>query len=514
MVIRSHGAPPWVYEKLKEKGVKVCDATCPMVIRVQRIVSSFAKKGRKILILGEKGHSEVSTLLEYAKGKGKVVGNEKELIEVLKELLPQESVSLVSQTTQNKKKFKKIETILKEKRKDVLVFDTICKETDERQEETRKLAKECDAVIVVGGKNSANTRRLKEIAEAQGTETFHIETEKELPTEKLSNYKKIGITAGASTPNWLIQRVIYELEKIVGKKNWIENILIPLWRFIIRSHLFVALGAALLSYTCARLQGIEPSIAYEWIAASYIFAMHLLNHITDPTTLEINYPARSDFYRKFRKLLIILGIGGILSSLVVAGFLGVLPFIVVLGMSILGALYRIQIVPKPLRKKTGYSKLMDIPASKDLFLAIAWAFILVLLHLMSERRAFTLSSLVAFLFTFTIAFNRSLIYSIRDVQGDMMTGRESIPVIAGVRNTKFLSGITLGGIGFLLLYGWLAGWVSSLAPLLTLPLLYYLFFLSLSEDSEIFYKDITFETVVDANLIFSAVLSYLWYLFF
>lgn len=505
ILIRAHGITPREKEKIKKKGIKIIDATCPRVLKVQSIVKRCAKEKKEVIIIGDKKHSEVKGLMGYAENRARVVETEKELLTLLKQ--KNRKFCLVSQTTQNRDKFEKMKKIAKKFGKDIEIYDTICEETDERQEEVKKLSKICDAVIVVGGKNSANTKRLAEIVKERGKVSFHIETEKEIPAH-IKKFEKIGVTAGASTPNWLIQRVVYRLEEMAGEKNRIKKFFLSLWRFFIRSYLYVAFSAASLCYACSRLLGIEPSLSFEWITASYIFAMHLLNHLTEPLSLDINYPAKSDFYRKHRKLLVILGTLGVISSLGVSWFLGIKTFGTVLLLSLLGLLYRFKISFKKLK----YRSLSEIPGSKDIFLALAWASMLVILNIFSTKGRISGNAFVVFLFAFSMAFSRSLIYSLRDLQGDMMTGVESIPTIIGEERTKLLGVFTITLTFGVLFLSYITHMTSILSLFLLINLAYYAVLFFLPQDSAIYYKDVTFETIVDGNLVLSFIVSYVWFL--
>jgi 4-hydroxy-3-methylbut-2-enyl diphosphate reductase len=315
------------------------------------------------------------------------------------------------------------------------------------------------------------------------------------------------VTAGASTPNWLIQQVISRLEELGPKKGagfWLTRAL----RFLSLSNIYVAFGAACLSYACCRLQGIEPRLTFEFIAGFYIFAMHLLNHFTD-RAVTYNEPARVEFYDRYRWLLIGLGIASIIGALLVAGFLGLIPFLFLLGMTGLGILYRVNIVPRSLNLH--YRRISDIPASKDTFLALAWAVVLVVLHLISANERFSLATLVAFGFSLGLAFTRSVIYSIRDLQGDLIVGRETIPMIFGIdRTRRLLAGVGIGVV-LLLLVGAGLGWTSSLGYWLIGIVVYAGLYQWLFYQRKILPGGWA-ELVIDTSFILAGAIAYLWYL--
>lgn len=216
IIIRSHGIPPEKEKELRDMGLKVIDATCPYVKAVHEAVCQLTQEGYFVVLVGEKNHPEVVGTLGYLRacnGKGIVV----ETLEDLREALKYERVGVVAQTTQNEEFFKKVVGELALWVKELKVINTICNATSLRQEAVRKLAPEVDVVIVVGGKNSGNTRRLYYIAKELNPNTYHVETEEELEPEWFKNAKRVGITAGASTPDWIIERVISRIKEICSE---------------------------------------------------------------------------------------------------------------------------------------------------------------------------------------------------------------------------------------------------------------------------------------------------------
>lgn len=209
VAIRTHGLPPMERKRLEKSGAKLCDATCPDVGIIQGTVRKHLKLGYYIVIIGYREHPEVKALLGFAEKNGACVNSAKEVAALPPGLT---KVCVVSQSTQSRDKFDILVDLLKERYPKCLVFDTICRSTDMRQQEVRELAKEVDAMVVVGGRNSSNTNRLAEISRGMGTPTFLIETDEEIAQSDFRNIYKIGVTAGASTPKWVIERVIERLK--------------------------------------------------------------------------------------------------------------------------------------------------------------------------------------------------------------------------------------------------------------------------------------------------------------
>lgn len=208
ILIRAHGIPPETKAGLSRAGFNVIDATCPRVLKVQNIIDRYAASGYTAIIIGDKNHPEVIGLLGFAKGNGHVVND----INNLKALPPFKKAIIVFQTTQNITFFKKVKKWASVKFPHYIFFNTICNSTMKRQSEAQVLSKSVDAVIVIGGHNSSNTQRLAEIAGETDKPVFHVETESEMNLNLISQFKSIGITAGASTPEWIIKQICQTLE--------------------------------------------------------------------------------------------------------------------------------------------------------------------------------------------------------------------------------------------------------------------------------------------------------------
>ncbi|SHK17916.1 4-hydroxy-3-methylbut-2-enyl diphosphate reductase [Thermocrinis minervae] len=213
IIIRSHGIPPKRERELLSKGIKIVDATCPYVKAVHEAVQKLSKEGYFVVIVGEKNHPEVIGTLGYLEEVGGV-GTVVESKEDLKDVLGKEKVGVVAQTTQNEQFFKEVVGEIALWCKELKVINTICNATSERQEDVYKLAGNVDVMIIVGGKNSGNTRRLYEISKALNPKSYHVETAEELQKEWFEGVKRVGITAGASTPDWIIQEVYQRIKHL------------------------------------------------------------------------------------------------------------------------------------------------------------------------------------------------------------------------------------------------------------------------------------------------------------
>lgn len=210
ILIRSHGVGPDVYEKAEKKHLHVVDATCPHVKKAQQDARKVINAKKVLIIIGEKDHPEVISISQWGGNRAIIIDK----VEEAKEIPYCESMGVVVQTTFSQTRFKQIESVLAEKIGHLDVYMTICTATRQRQEAAVELARKVDAMIVIGGKNSANTGRLAQVCAEQGCPTYHVETAAELDCSRFTGMRDIGVTAGASTPDWIIQEVVKMMEDL------------------------------------------------------------------------------------------------------------------------------------------------------------------------------------------------------------------------------------------------------------------------------------------------------------
>jgi 4-hydroxy-3-methylbut-2-enyl diphosphate reductase len=212
VVIPSHGAGADVAERAQAAGLAVLDATCPLVAEAQTHARRLAEEGYRVVILGDPGHPEVVGLARHAGPDAVVVESEAAAL-----VLPRMArVGLVCQTTQTLDRLRAVASILLEKASELRVFNTICGATAQRQQSALDMAHTVEVVVVVGGRNSANTNRLTQICTDAGVETHHVETPEELDPRWFRGRRRVGVTAGASTPQWLIDGVVEALRRIAA----------------------------------------------------------------------------------------------------------------------------------------------------------------------------------------------------------------------------------------------------------------------------------------------------------
>lgn len=224
LIVRSHGVPPEIYQTAQSKGIQVVDATCPFVQKAQRLATEASQRGQ-VIVVGDKHHPEVQGILGWAGGNALAI----ETVQEAQELPSYEHVSVLAQTTQPIANFQRIVEELKHHTPELTVYNTICNATEERQTVARELSKKVDVMVVVGGKNSANTRKLAAIC-AEETETHLIETADELKDNWFKGIQTAGLTAGASTPDWIIEEVKNKMTEMnemddnaLNMENWADS---------------------------------------------------------------------------------------------------------------------------------------------------------------------------------------------------------------------------------------------------------------------------------------------------
>ncbi len=210
LIIRTHGIPNQLYDNITARGFKIIDATCPFVKKAQRYAKLLKESGYQVVILGDINHPEVKGLMSYA-GDDVIVTDEDSHLQGLRS-----KVGIVVQTTQPVEALKKVLSKVVDYAKEVKVYNTICNSTALRLKETEDMCRKVDVMIVVGGKNSANTTQLANLCKGLNVKTYHVETASEIDDDWFSVANKVGVTAGASTPDWIIKEVEKRLRDIGG----------------------------------------------------------------------------------------------------------------------------------------------------------------------------------------------------------------------------------------------------------------------------------------------------------
>lgn len=453
LVIRAHGITPQFQQEVQSCGMEVVDATCPLVKHAQNIIAQYAAQGYHTVIVGDGGHAEVIGLLGYTQGKGVVVSGPEEAAR-----LPHfDKVNVVSQTTQKESVFYETAEEIKKHADECQISNTICQPTKDRQKETIELAKSADLVIVVGGRHSANTARLALLCKGLAPAVLHVETEDELEAAPVTHAKKIFITAGASTPNWVIDRVaarVRELRK-PNATSRLSGLAGKIWRFLVRNCFYTAFAASALTYVCMRLEGVPADsrlLAFSWL---FVYALTAFNRAAE---------AEPGQNRRF------LTAAAILSGLFATGTALLLDG----GALTLCLLFLAAGFAYPFRHLLKL-QLLSLPGTKDIVTALGWAFTCALLPAYEHGLLLRKASYLAIFYTILLVFMRSVTLGFTSANKDLIIGRESFYKAFGMKKTKWAVTLILLALTAALATLLTLTWKPALVEMLLIGHLYTVF---------------------------------------
>lgn len=486
LVIRAHGITPTFQQEIEACGMKVEDATCPLVKKAHTVIAQYAAEGYHTVIVGDSGHAEVIGLLGYAGDKGIVVSGPEEA----RKLPHFDKVNIVAQTTQKESVFEQTTAVVCQNSTVCQISNTICQPTRLRQTETIEKAKNADLVIVVGGKHSANTARLALLCKEFSPQVLHVETEDELNETLVQNAHKIFITAGASTPNWVIDKVAARVRQYrkhtpeTGLGSFIKNA----WNFIIARSIYTASAASALTYVCMKIQGLHTQwllLAFSWLL---IFCLVSLNR-----TLEAG-PFQKNRWQIFCSLL-----SG-LAALTLAALSGVHVLIITAVFLAAGLLYPFRHLFK--------SKLLSLPGTKDVVTALGWAFTCAYLPAYTNGLFGSKASYLAIFYTVLLVFTRSVTLGFTSARKDLIVGKESFYKAFGFTATKFAITLMLLALTCVLATLLMITWKPALVVTLLLGNLYTIYIV-IYYYSHTTPRGVKEETLIDAQFFILWILSFL-----
>ncbi|HUV59293.1 MAG TPA: 4-hydroxy-3-methylbut-2-enyl diphosphate reductase [Desulfatiglandales bacterium] len=506
IIIRAHGITPAERKKIRSSNLTLIDATCPRVAKVHAIIRKYSNKGYTPVIFGDAKHPEVIGLMGYSKGQGIVIRS----VEEVEKLPDKKKIILVSQTTQDVDAYRKIIDATKDHYPGAIIFDTICDETYKRQREVRSLASEVDSMVIVGGYNSGNTKRLYQLSQSTGKPAFHIETEKELQNSWFSSTEAAGVTAGASTPNWMIKSVTDRL-KTMGKirQHPLRSIFKKVFQFLVKITLPEAIGAFFLTYAGLILSRGNADFIHPFLALLYVFSMHVLNRFLDKEASTYNDPGTARFYTQHKNFLITISLIGICAGLILSLALGIAQFLLFLALAILGLAYSIPIIPWRFGYLGRYGKIKDLPGSKSIAEALAWGTISSLLPIIGWPKPFWPGVLVSFFFVSSMCYIRSGLFDILNIQGDLIVGKETLPVALGEERALKLLLLLNSLFGIFILLSTAIGMVSNLGYFFIVCFMISFFYL------EAYYKGWMrdghlLQSIAEVNLLLAGVFAFIW----
>lgn len=440
LFLRTHGVTVEERCRLRKLPLKLKDLTCPRVGRALAIATKMSNSGFDVIIFGDSGHHEVKAILSAAGSAGRVISS----VDDVNELPDLEKPFLLSQTTQNCEVFSEILSVLKKRWPEIESSNTICDSTARRQKELRELLGKVDAVVIVGGRHSANTERLASIAGETGLRVFKIETHNELDAESLGHYRRVLLSAGASTPGWSIRKVRERLLEIQGESTGAGLI-----RRIFRSLIFSGVHIPFIALIIAMAQGNTLG-GTGWGTAGLAAGFLLWSFTNFTAVLEcrqvtMTSQKRQEFIRAHERCMLILAALSFAGAGIFSFMLGAAWVLWTAVASLFCLLYALPL----LRESRFFDLLRTIPGSREILFTLAWSFLVCILPAVSlagldfSLRLFIWPVSLAFLF-----FSRSLFLDLVDLQGDALLGMDTLPLYLGAARCRkiLLACATAGGL--------------------------------------------------------------------
>jgi 4-hydroxy-3-methylbut-2-enyl diphosphate reductase len=448
LVIRAHGITPQFRKELERSGMELCDATCPLVKHAQNIIEKYATVGYDTVIIGDADHAEVIGLLGYADGRGHVAANALEAAA----FPPFKKVNIVAQTTQQESVFEQAAQVIAAKAETSVISNTICQPTRQRQSETMEVAKNADIVIVVGGKHSANTARLAEVCRELSPKVLLIEDESELGGTDLKTAKQIFITAGASTPSWVIENVFKKVTAARRKFYYMPPQIITksVWSFILKSPVYTSVAAMCLTYAAMKLQNISINPLLLFLVLTFIFSLTGLNRLSAKIASDANIKRETVFY-------LLLGAAGLVAAFTASKDI----FLLTLFFWLLGIMY-------PFSHYFKIKKLTSLPGAKDTVTALGWAFVCAFVPAYMQDIIFANGHYLAVFYVTLLVFIRSVLLGIGAANKDIIMGKENFYKAHGLRATRLAVGLIWSAISAALIMLLVMGWKVQLVSMLLL----------------------------------------------
>lgn len=499
IAIRTHGIPVNETKEIAARASGMINLTCPKVAMVQATIKKHSAQGCHTIILGDKEHAEVVGLKSFASAGVTVISSDAEISDIP----AAEKYLLVAQTTFDRSLFDKTIGLLKQRLNDLTVVDTICDSTSNRQNDVREgIARGIDTLIVAGGKNSANTTRLAEIGRESGIKTFHIETEQELPFAELKDSEHILVTAGASTPGWIINNVLERLNHIKYKKrSFVSNILRGMLEFLVRTNCLSAAFAFFATLFVQSASGASIDFSLPAFSGLYIFSMYSINNYFDRELLKTGNSYKYRIYKRYGGALALFSVVGLALSFWFIKNYSFWTQLLLVCSSICGFLY----FTTPVRSLVNSVKsafVKNLYGSK-IVTVFGWLAVVVIAPALQFQPQGSLVLFASALLVYLITM-RHLLISCVAYQGDFIFGRLSLSILLGIKGGKIIC--VLLALAAALTCGF-AVYASGNAALLLLllPIVYYIALFAVIMRIE-YPVTLQYEILIDLNLIFTAAL--------
>ncbi len=449
IAIRTHGVPVHENKIIRNKSRKAYNLTCSRVARVQAIIRKYSLNNYYTLIIGDKEHAEVIGLMSYAQAGVSVISSREDI----KDIPKGEKYLVVSQTTHEREQFYNLVEEIISKFDNTKVIDTICDSTRLRQNDVNEaIERGIDTLVVVGGRNSANTTRLAKLGRDNNIKTLHIETDSELSLDDFLSSKYVFVTAGASTPGWIINNV---LEKIYMFKKSRGNLFIKVMKtffeFLVRSNILSSITAGFMVALTQLFLGIQLSILPMIIASIYIYYMYSINNYIDREFLSKSNSYKYKIYQEHGFSLLIGAIILVPISLFLAWGFDKRAFILLTIVYSLGTIYSTNYVKKIVRHSS--LKNIDKLYNSRIITPFGWILAVLIIPLLDIKTISVskiILSAILMLFIYTMTAMRQIISDTIAFHGDFILGRGTIPTWLGIKWTTRFSYIFLGATAILL----------------------------------------------------------------
>ncbi len=431
IAIRTHGITVEENKKLKKNSKRLINLTCPRVSRVQSIIKKYSNNGYYTVIICDSNHAEVIGLKSFAVNGVSVISRKEDI-----DKIPQRpEYILVSQTTLDRNFFDSLVQNIIKKFRNIEIVDTICDSTRLRQEDVIEgIRKGIDTLVVVGGKNSANTKRLAKIGQESGIKTFYIETEEEIDQNDFDSTNKVLVTAGASTPGWIINNVLEKLFTIkYNKTHFIENTVKILLEFLVRTKLLSSFAGFFMTIIAQLFYNSEIDFRYPLISFFFIFSMYSTNNYFERDFLKVSNSYKYQIYDRFGLLLMFLSLLFMSASVFLAIDLNPESTLILILSYLFGFTYSTRWIKSVIRKLP--IQFLRRLYNTKIITSFGWLIVTVILPLIHHTADYLLLvTLTTFILGFV--FIRNMLIDLIALQGDLIFGRETVPILLGIRKTR------------------------------------------------------------------------------
>jgi 4-hydroxy-3-methylbut-2-enyl diphosphate reductase len=449
LFLRTHGVTREERARLQDLPLVLRDLTCPKVGRALAIAGARAAEGCDVIILGDSGHQEVKAVLSCTGGRGTVIGGPGD-VDALPDL---KRPFLISQTTQNTENYRLTLESLRRRWPECGSENTICGSTESRQSELRMLMEKADCVVVVGGARSANTARLAAIARESGLPVFQVESEDQIPEREVAGYRRVLVTAGASTPGWSIRKVRARLLEIHGAAR-VAGLLPSLLRNLVYIGVQVPLAAVFIGLAQREVLGGGGWLTASLCAGLLLWSFTGISAVLGSRNLEITSQERQEYMKRHSRFLFPVYAAAALGAVALSLRMGGWWIPSVAGAVVLFAMYCVPLLRRPF-VPTGF---WNVPGSREVLFTLGWGFFLAMLPAATiSHDRLGISILPWPVSLMALFFARSLFVDLVDLQGDALLGMDTLPLKLGGKRCRTLLLLCLSLAVLIHPAGWLMG---------------------------------------------------------